>query len=254
MLAAVAGRDRLRIGIVYPTELTEDLSMIAMYRRWLEARGWSVVLGSPFNLTAIDGRAALFGQPCDLIIRHYKTDWWGERVPVWEDAEGFLDAEPLAEPLGIALGSSTPVVNPFGAVVTQNKRAMAFMHERIESFPDWARAAILRYLPRTVRLEHHLEEVAADKDGWVIKSDYGCEGDEVVLGVECSDEEWKKALLLATPGRWIAQRYFDALEDEGMIVNHGVYLIAGEAAGFLSRVHEGHTDYTALTAPTMVMP
>src|SRR5262249_2969594 len=41
------------VGMVYPTELTEDLSMIALYRRWLEAAGYEVILGSPFNIQAL---------------------------------------------------------------------------------------------------------------------------------------------------------------------------------------------------------
>ena len=70
-------RGPLTVGIVYPTEMTEDLAMIALLRRWLQADGHRVELGSPFNLTlADDGRAALFDTPCDVVVRHYKTDWF----------------------------------------------------------------------------------------------------------------------------------------------------------------------------------
>src|SRR5207302_6897938 len=51
--AGAVERDRrapLTVGILYPTELVEDLSMILLYQRWLEAGGWRVVLGSPFDL------------------------------------------------------------------------------------------------------------------------------------------------------------------------------------------------------------
>src|SRR5690606_4882917 len=38
------------IGLVYPTEFTEDLSLVRLYKRWFESRGHDVVLGSPYNL------------------------------------------------------------------------------------------------------------------------------------------------------------------------------------------------------------
>ena len=88
----------------------------------------------------------------------------------------------------------------------------------------------------------------------MLKSDYGCEGAEVIVGATASDEQWSRALAEAVPGRWIAQRYFDACTDEdGFTVNHGVYVVGGSAAGFFSRVHKGATGNDALTAPTFVM-
>ncbi|RYE84717.1 MAG: hypothetical protein EOO75_17780 [Myxococcales bacterium] len=72
--------DRPTVGLVYPTELTEDLSVLRLYRRWLEEDGHVVVLGSPQNLTfdEASGEVSLFEQRCHLVLRHYKTDWWGE--------------------------------------------------------------------------------------------------------------------------------------------------------------------------------
>src|SRR5262249_37729864 len=129
---------------------------------------------------------SLFGEPCRVYLRHYKTDWWGERQPAWVDEEPFDDPEPLARELGLLLGGvvrgGCAVVNPFGAVLTQNKRAMAFMWEEQDRFPGWARESIRRYIPHTRRLEAlRLDELLLEKDHWVIKSDYGCEGDEVVI-------------------------------------------------------------------------
>jgi hypothetical protein len=276
MIAASVDRDGpLTVGILYPTELVEDLSMILLYRRWCEARGWRVVLGSPFNLREVRGRPALFDVPCDVFLRHYKTDWWGERHPVWLDDPPFPDAEPLAEPLAILHAAVAEgrcaVVNPFGAVVTQNKRAMALLWEKIDHFSTETQAAIRRYLPYTARLEslprgndrtgilggpaakEHLAPLA-DRREWVLKSDYGCEGAEVLVGTECTDAEWDAALRLAVPGRFVAQRRFVPLADQhdGEVINYGVYVIGGVAAGYFTRVHRGATRYQALTVPTFV--
>ncbi|MEZ6038133.1 MAG: glutathionylspermidine synthase family protein [Planctomycetota bacterium] len=252
------------VGIVYPTEITEDLSMIALYRDWLEAAGLVVVLGSPFNLTAAaDGRAALLGTPCDVILRHYKTDWWTERLPVRDDEPPVPDPEPLAAPLTALVQAQyhgrTAVMNPFGAVVTQNKRSLAFCWEQRERFSPAARAAIERYLPETSRLELCRDELWRDRERWVLKSDYGCEGDGVVIGRSVSQAEWEDALQHAIPQRWVAQRYFDAVADgDGQVHNHGVYLCGGRAVGAFTRVHAapalgvGGTDAGACCAAVLV--
>ena len=258
MVASSAHREGpLTVGILYPTELVEDLSMILLYRRWFESRGWRVVLGAPFNLRPVDGRPALFGVPCDVFVRHYKTDWWGERQPVWRDDEPFADAEPLAAPLGLLLdgviSGQTAVVNPFGAVLTQNKRAMALAWEAIDRFSPSTQEKIRKYLPYTARLESLPAQALAHKSDWVLKSDYGCEGAEVVIGAECSDAEWEASLSLAMPGRFIAQRHFTPVADAaGEVVNYGVYLVAGVASAYFCRAHAGATDYHALTVPTFI--
>jgi glutathionylspermidine synthase len=258
MVAASATHDGpLTVGILYPTEIVEDLSMILIYRRWLEARGWRVVLGSPFNLRTIAGRPALFDVPCDVFLRHYKTDWWGERQSAWHDDEPFPDTEPLEGPLGVLLdglaSGRCAVVNPFGAVVSQNKLSMALLWEQIERFAPPVQDLIRRYLPRTVRLEAISADELCRKDDWVLKSDYGCEGAEVLIGATCSDAEWRAAVQQVRTDRWVVQRRFTPLADAaGEVVNYGVYVICGRAAGYFTRVHRGATDCSAVTVPTFV--
>lgn len=245
-------------GVVYPTEFTEDLSLVRLYRKWLTEAGWEVVLGSPFNLGRdADGRATLFDRPVSLLVRHYKTDWWTERSSAWSD-ETIPDAAPLTEALEAALGASvdrrTAVLNPFGSVLPQNKRSMAFMWEHIHRFSLAGQSVIERIVPFTSRLESlHPEQVRAQREQWVLKSDYGAEGDEVVIGRAVTQEAWEKSLALARPGRWIAQRYFEAEQGVGgETINYGVYVVAGEAVGLYVRAQPGATDVYALSVPVLV--
>ena len=261
LLAPAAQGAPLSIGIVYPTEITEDLPLVRLYRTWFEARGWPVATGSPYNLTVgAGGRMRLFDSPCAVILRHYKTDWWGERLPVWDDDEPFADAAPLAGPLsglmGALLERQTVVLNPFGSVLTQNKRSMAFMWEHKGRFSPASQAIIEAHVPRTARLEVlDPEQLVAERDAWVLKSDYGCEGDEVIVGRCVSPQVWDASLIHAVPGRWIAQRYFAAVEGAGAeSVNHGVFLVAGQAAGLYARVQRGPTDVHAESAPALIVP
>jgi hypothetical protein len=258
LVASHGGRRPRTVGIVYPTELTQDLSMIALYREWLEAHGCQVLLGSPYNLHACQGGVGMFGEPLELIIRHYKTDWWGEREVVWRQAAPYPDAEPLAPQLHLLLEAEytgrVTVVNPFGAVVSQNKLSLAFMWEEQRHFSPLAQGWIRRYIPETYRLSQVAPDaLLAHRQDWVLKSAYGCEGEETVCGPFVSPEVWRDTVAGAMPQHWVCQRFFHAApEPYGALCNYGVYVIGGRSAGFYARLSPTATDVEAMTAPTFV--
>jgi len=248
-----------RVGIIYPTELTEDLGQIAWWRDLFQSAGWPVTLGAPFNLDLTPGgHVTLMGRPCDVIVRHYKTDWWGERRPVWTDEAEYPDPDALVRPLAMLLAAQEngrcAVLNPFGAVVPQNKRAMAFLWERLSTFSAKTQSTVRAYIPFSQRLETmDAQRLRRERGDWVLKSDYGCEGDEVLVGAETTAALWEESLRMAVPGRWIAQRRFAPLTDaQGRLANHGVYIIAGQPAGIYTRLSAGATDPGALSVPTLV--
>jgi glutathionylspermidine synthase len=150
------------------------------------------------------------------------------------------------------------VVNPFGAVLVQNKRAMAFLWERRAQLSPGSRATVGAHLPPTYRLEvmDHAR-LCAEQADWVLKSDYGCEGEEVLIGAAVAPEEWQAALAKAWPRRFVVQRYFAARKvagDPPWQVNHGVYLVGGQASGIYARLACGSTDVSALSAAVEVVP
>lgn len=248
------------LGILYPTEIPEDLSMVTIYRQWLERRGWSVTVGSPFNLESTpDGGVALFGTACDVLIRHYKTDWWTERLPITYDQTDYRDALPLLNQYGALFRAERAcrcsVVNPFGAILPQNKRAMALMWEEIARFPPWAQKVIRRVIPRTLCLESaDNAELSRSREKWVLKSDYGCEGNEVLIGKECTQEQWDYAIARAMPRHWIVQELFQTREQGAPEINLGVYTICGSVAGIYSRLSAGATRTSAISVPTLIEP
>lgn len=246
------------VGIIYPTELTEDLAMVTLFTRWLEEEGIKVVHGSPFNLRRKIGGIEVLGRQVDLLIRHYKTDWWGERIPVWDDAPAYPDPEPLSHQLQALLSAEmngeVSVVNPFGCVITQNKLSLAFFWEKQELFSRRAQKWIRKYIPETYRMTTiGLEQLKAEQEGWVLKSDYGCEGQETICGPFVSQEVWLKSLEHARPQHFVAQRFFQAQADRlGRLVNYGVYLLGGSANGYFTRLSKQSTGYSAVTAPTFI--
>ena len=258
LVASHGTRPPRTVGILYPTELTEDLSMIALYREWLEARGCQVILGSPYNLHPCQEGVGMFGAPVDLLIRHYKTDWWGERQVVWEDAEPYPDAEPLEAQLRLLLEAEyagrVTVVNPFGAVLSQNKLSLAFMWEARQHFSPLAQRWIRRYIPETYRLTQvRRAELLAHRADWVLKSAYGCEGEETLCGPFVSAGLWQEALTKALPALWVCQRFFHVMpEPQGGLGNYGVYVLGGRSAGFFTRLSAAATATDAVTAPTYI--
>jgi glutathionylspermidine synthase len=246
------------VGIIYPTELSEDLALITLLSRWLEAAGMRVVRGSPFNLRRTTRGLEVLGVPVDLIVRHYKTDWWGERLPVWADAPPYPDPEPLHEPLGALLSAEASgevtVVNPLGSVVTQNKLSLAFCWEEQRRFSPRARNWIRKYIPETYRVGRvGAARLLAEREEWVLKSDYGCEGEETVCGPFVGEDIWRQAVEQARPAHFIAQRFFSVRPDEsGRLANYGVYLVGGSAAGFFTRLSRQGTGHAAVTVPTYV--
>jgi glutathionylspermidine synthase len=263
------------IALVYPTELTEDMPMIALYRQWFERRGWDCVLGSPFNLHPLDDNAeshriGLFGKPIDIVLRHYKTDWWSERQSPWFDEESLPDVVPLHREIHLLTKAeqygAVCIVNPFGAVVTQNKLSMALLWSMIEHFDAESQHIIRTYLPRTYRLidmqtnpavHEHSGHSLLDKNHWVLKSDYGCEGDDVIIGAEVSDDIWQKSLAMAIPHRWVIQEYFavEPLHTDGVLYqpNYGVYIIGGSARELYVRLSPSATDVSALSTAVFVI-
>ncbi len=248
----------LRVGIIFPTEIPEDLSMVLCYEEWLQGAGFEVVFGAPFNLHPMEGGAVgMFGKRLHIALRHYKTDWWAERESVWIDGLHFPDEEPLERELSLILeavaGGHLQVVNPFGAALTQNKLTMAFFWHIHERFSPEAQETIDRYVPKTLRLCDVQDAALLEKNDWVMKSDYGCEGDEVIIGREVSDDIWQQSLEQAIPTRWILQQFFAAAPTEdGYIPNFGVYLLGGRTSGIYTRLAPVATDYRALSVATFL--
>ena len=260
--AQVDDRAPARVGLVYPTDLPEDMALIQLYSEWFRGRGWEVVLGSPYNIERRDdGGVSLLGAPVDVILRHYKTDWWGERIQGRSDEEPYLDPEPLEQTLWLMEAERNGkllVVNPFGAMLAQDKRSMAFFWEHIDLFSSEGQRAIREFVPET-RLLRTVggDRAKAERTEWVLKSDFGCEGEEVVIGDLCPDADWAIEIDGALGDRWVLQRRFHPRDVAGHgLANYGVYIIGGEPAGLYVRLAPANepTGHGAVVATPFVTP
>lgn len=245
------------VALLYPTDIPEDMGMICTLREWLEQTGKRVILGQPQNLQLnAEGIVTLFSTPVDMIVRHFKTDWWLGGRDVWSESKHRRQPSVLLKPLSViaqaVLANRLVVVNPFSTILTQNKLCMAFMHEYRSMFTPDTQAAIIKYIPKTVRLQPmDIEQIASTKDQWVLKSIYGCEGAEVVVGLFTQADEWVRTLRSIQPSEWIAQEYCDFITDhKNRYRNYGVYSVAGTPCGMYVRTSVSTTDNTAVVVPT----
>ncbi|MCX6156235.1 MAG: glutathionylspermidine synthase family protein [Candidatus Kapabacteria bacterium] len=248
-------KTQLTIGIVYPTEMTEDLSMIKIYEKWLTDANYKVIIGAPFNLMKKGNHLTLFDNEIDILLRHYKTDWWTERESPWSDFE-YTDSYPLDLEINAVLNAyanrTLNVINPFGSVLTQNKFSMSLFYDYFDLFSNKSQNIIRKYVPETRRLID-IDFRLINKDEWVLKSEYGCEGDSVLIGLNLSQQLWDESLEKLVPEHWIAQRFFNIKKyKKKYFPNYGVYLITGIASGIFTRLAEISTDFTSITAPTFI--
>jgi len=246
------------VGIVYPTEIPEDMGLIELYADLMRSMGCKVVIGSPYNLGYTEqGKVTIFGSEMDLLFRHYKTDWWTERLSAWTDEEDIPDPKPLDKQLRWILKATIEqklcVVNPMGAIVSQNKHSMAYFWERIEQFTEKSQETIRSFIPKTYRFTSmDKEQLLSQKEQWVLKSIYGCEGAEVIIGAFTKPEEWVRSINALQPNQWIVQEFFSIQpQPNGSLPNFGMYLIGGKASGILLRISNANasTDLSSLTVP-----
>ena len=86
----------------------------------------------------------------------------------------------------------------------------------------------------------------------VLKSDYGREGTEVIVGKDTAQGDWSRVLRGAVPSRWIIQAHFEAERgDQGEMTNYGVFVIAGRATGIYLRASSGPTDAFGQIVPIL---
>jgi glutathionylspermidine synthase len=245
------------IGIVYPTDIPEDMGLLHLYRRWLEQHGYDVTFGSPRNLRKNEeGRVTLYGNEIDVLLRHYKTDWWCEQISPWKGTQASADILPLVSPfheiIEPMIDGHLAVVNPFGCILTQNKLTLAFFHEHRSLFSAETQKMIDAHIPFTVRLSQcDPQLLLTHKNDWVLKSNYGCEGAEVIIGCATEQTVWEASVNEAAAEYWIAQRYFHAAQQDGAVDNFGVFLAGSEPCGIYLRRDTGMTTAASGVVPVL---
>lgn len=169
-----------------------------------------------------------------------------EGLYLYLPSEGFLHHPDLLDRLA---RGDFPAVNPGSALLMQDKRSLALAHQLCEIGHVWSPVEtewIRRYIPYT--------SVVPFDGEWVAKPAWAREGAGVYFGTGAG---------LAEPEYVYQQRIRIAQEplpiwtvagpvEEQVTPVVGVYVIDGQAAGFLTRVGGPVTDKSAHVVPTLV--
>lgn len=228
-LPALASRGARRVAFAYATAYAEDLQVVELLSRLVEADGPETALGSPEHLAFDGARATFAGESVDVAYRFFPCEWFPvlDNLAAWERA---LDA-------------GLRVVNPFRAAWTQSKAAFALFHAEASGAD---REIVDALLPRTLLLSAETHEFAVEERArLVLKPAFGRMGEGVLLGALATRERWAKALAAAAIRQraWVLQDRFVPLRVEtapGVARTPclGAYVVDGRFAGYYSRISE----------------
>ena len=246
------------VGMLYPTELVEDLSMILLYRRWLEARGCRVVTGSPFNLSRAPGGRVGALRPAlrrarpplqDRLVVRARAGARRRRAVRRRRAAGgaarphrrrrALRAARRHEP---ARRGRLAEQAHHGALVGGDRSLLAALEQAIRAHCPtrraWSRCRRRRW--RRAPTGCSRATTAAKAPRWS-------------SAPTSTRRRGRRARATRAPaaGSRSAGSPPRATSTAAR-VNVGVYVVGGEASGYFSRVHRGATDDYATTVATLI--
>ncbi len=231
------------VAVCYASGYGEDLEQCQFLRRAWGRRGVRAILCNPENLVYDGRRLAVFGERVDAVYRFFPGEW----VPLVDNLEAILAA---------AGDGSARMINGFPALIAQSKKTMALWHERPDLFGPAERDLIRRHVPATATFRTaEMDRYRREKDRLVIKRQFGRVGEEVLMGLLCSESEWADWLgwPASEPGEWIVQERFDnvpvEVDGERLAGCFGPYVVAGRFGGFYTRLsRDGFITYDAFLA------
>jgi hypothetical protein len=236
-------RDLVRpsVAICYASGFAEDLEQCQFLRREWARVGIRALLCNPENLVWNGRDLRAFGERIDLVYRFFPVEWMTEI--------GNLDAL-----LSASRSGHLPMINGFSSLIGQSKKTMAFWHERLNLFNADERDLILRHVPRTEEFRiADLDRYRRDRERLVVKRQFGRIGEEVLMGIHCTDDEWAEWLdwPSSEPQEWIVQDRFENLpldvDGETIYGCFGPYVVDGRFAGLYNRfARDGFIAFNAL--------
>ena len=246
-LARTTGDGTGAVALTYATAYSEDLQVCALFRRLLEDRGVRAVLAPPTAPTLRNGVLSVGSQPVSVIYRYFPTEYM----------EGQRNLAAIEQAIR---AKQLRTVSSFAQMYTQSKLVMARAWAMANDLADNDARWVTEHIPETFDvIGLPIDELLANRNGWVLKRALGRVGDDVFVGPLVTDEVWqyviKQAQIACASGdRWIAQRF---LPQQAVptpwgpqLVTLGAYVLDGQFSGYYARLtRESHVSHDALVLP-----
>lgn len=248
----------------------EELHIAHYYAGLLQELGWPCTVAGPLNLTVDGDRALAFGEPIDLLLRQFPTEFAHE-VPAF------------AELMALHERGRLKLLNPPGSVAAQAKTSLAWLWEQalagggrlsrseveavVETVPFTAAmtSPTLPADPATPGGERIPAALAllGRPELWVLKPALGRYSQGVTCGALVSPKLWGAAVAaaMAEPAYWVAQQYVPIKPQALMrwvdgqpepvtgYVNWGLHFLSGRPAGWMARCSRTPVTDDAWFAP-----
>lgn len=182
-----------------------------IFRKRFEDRGYRALISDITKLSEKDG--ILFdesGERIDIVYRRAVTS---ELMEKRDRADAFIKA---------VRAGKTCIIGSLKTQVIHNKIVFMIMHmdETLKMLDDEERDFVKNHVPLTKKLESgsfSLDEIAENKDRWIIKPDdlYGARG--VYAGVDYTKEEYRKLVSENTDRGYLLQEYAPMYKTDSFI-------------------------------------
>ncbi|MEJ2044782.1 MAG: circularly permuted type 2 ATP-grasp protein [Reinekea sp.] len=206
-------------------------------------KGIECVIADPRNLIRKDGALWSQGKRIDVIWNKINTCYFNELLEDAEQVSGLLEA---------VKSNEVTHVNSFTArYVTESKRSLAllcapeFAHlfdeqERkiIESLLPWACCLSADRVNYKGQWDSAFDIAVAFKDELVLKQPYDIRGDGVVLGKQCTQDQWQEMLVKGLEAQSILQACVDVAKVEVLDPLDGQYRALNSSLDFF--MYNGH--------------
>jgi hypothetical protein len=227
------GYDRPRIAIIDWNEV-KTRAEFEICREYFESRGYATIIADPSELEYRGGWLRVNNFQINLVYKRVVTGEFLSRAALAASGAA-ANARRLTHPLIQAVQDrAVCMVNSFRVQMLMKKALFALLDDPQYDnlFPDLERAALRRRIPWTRVLREGfttyrgrrvdlIDFVLRRREILVLKpnGDYGGRG--VVLGWECNDSDWNRAVTDAAGASFVVQERVEALRESFPIIANG---------------------------------
>lgn len=236
-----SGNPRPTVGIMVDPNHYEETHLAFLYSDLIKPLGYPRLLLGGQNLSVSNDGVTAFGQPLDIILRQYPTEFSNE----------VHDYPKLLE---LIARRKVLMVNDPRAIIPQAKSLFAYLwylyDNKSSLLTDAERTAIRDTIPYT-RMFTPLDmaELELEREHWLVKPVFGRYSEGVHIGAMMNKDEWQIALkevcqcrvphvmqkFVPIKRRVVSSFHGERYEDTIGFGNFGIYFTLGEFTGICAR-------------------